>query len=106
MTTRRTRAGSSNVTASRKNSKSAPSATSDGENEIAAERLEHGNDKKVGKVKTKANATTAAMTATTKTKKAAGRKKAQTFCLCHGKDDGSPMIHCEGGCSNWYEIYH
>lgn len=29
-----------------------------------------------------------------------GEESSQTFCICHGEDNG-PMVYCEGGCSNW-----
>ena len=28
----------------------------------------------------------------------------EVYCICKGKDDGSPMIKCEGDCQNWYAI--
>jgi len=99
MATRQTRSGSSTLIASRKNSKTVPSVTSDAENDAVSQGTGVGSEKKVGRTRTKA------LVATTRSKRVSGsRRKTKTFCLCQGKDDGSPMIHCEGGCSNWYGV--
>lgn len=96
MATRRTRSGSSTLVASRKNSKSVASVTSDAENDAASQGTGVGSEKKVGRTRTKAAVTN------TKTKRiSSSRRKERIFCLCRGKDDGSAMIRCEGGCSNW-----
>ena len=95
MATRRTRSSSSTLIANKKNSKSAPSIASDVENDTASHGTGVGSEKKVGRPSTKA------ASATPRSKRMSGsRKKEQTFCSCRGKDDGSPMINCEG-CSNW-----
>lgn len=31
------------------------------------------------------------------------KRRKQTYCLCEGEDDGTPMIRCEGPCKNWYD---
>lgn len=30
----------------------------------------------------------------------------EVYCVCKGKDDGTPMIKCEGECQNWYVASH
>lgn len=47
------------------------------------------------------------VTKASKGKKGRGKKakEEKEWCVCKGADDGTPMIHCEGECQNWYGFH-